>query len=198
MSDIAKAIDDVVKRGLAPTLNAQGFRKHTRTFVRDAESAQQIVNVQASQTNQGAEGRFTLNLGVYFPAVARRHGPVASGAYPKEYESTYRERIGALMPERSDHWWEITPATDLQKMAEEVAEAYRRFAVPWLETMLDLAAVLPMLRRRGDSLTAASAALELGRMDEATEIVENAYMKASPEFAREVRRFAERQGIDLR
>ncbi|HEY0158042.1 MAG TPA: DUF4304 domain-containing protein [Thermoanaerobaculia bacterium] len=149
MSEIATVIDTVIDRGLRRTLKESGFKKHGRTFVREAGAAAQIVHVQASQWNQGAEGNFTLDLGVYFPAVAERRGEVARGAYPREVDSTYRERIGYLLPEQNNRWWELTATSDL------------------------------------------------GRPDEATEIVLDAYARARPPFAPTVRRFAEKQGIAL-
>src|SRR5262245_58254178 len=106
MSEIADLIDTVVRLGLAPHLRSSGFKKHSRTFTFETGACTQIVNVQASQANIGSEGRFTLNLGVYFPAVAKRRVMVARGAYPKEYEGTLRARIGSLMPGNRDHWWE--------------------------------------------------------------------------------------------
>ena len=190
-------INAVIGERLERTLRASGFRKHARTFVRDAGVATQIVNVQASQWNEGDEGQFTLNVGVYFPAVARRRGIVASGAYPKEYDSTHRERIGFLMPDRQDHWWCVTANSDLAEIAAAVDESYCRFGAPWLESMLDLSVVLEVLVRRGESLMAAAVALELNRPDEAATIIADAYGHARPAFAPTVRRFAERNGIVL-
>lgn len=87
------------RSGAAPDVEGVGLQKHGRTFVRDTGAAAQIFNVQASQWNQGAEGNFTLNLGVYFPAVAERRGQLAPGAYPRDVRQ-FAERQGIALPER--------------------------------------------------------------------------------------------------
>jgi hypothetical protein len=153
------------------------------------------VNVQASQWNHGRDGRFTLNLGVYFPKVAERRGIPAKSAYPKEHESTLRTRIGALMPESPDHWWDIRDGADMRALSVEVVHAYVTFAEPWLTDMTTLENVLPRLRN-GNPFMAVVAALELNRRDEAREIVCQLLRQATPGLASTVRRFAERQGID--
>lgn len=194
MSEIADLIDAVVREGLAPHLRSRRFEKHARTFTFEAAACTQIVNVQASQWNEGRDGRFTLNLGVYFPKVAERRGRVAKGAYPKESESTLRIRIGRLMPDNLDQWWEIHDGTDTRRLSDEVVNAYATCGEPWLNEVMVLENVLPRLRK-GDLLMAAATALELGKRDVAREIVSEALSRANPEFAPTVRRFAEKQGI---
>ena len=197
MSAIAKKIDLVLRGELARTLKSEGFRKHARTFVRERCGVQQIVNAQASQWNEGLTGNFTLNLGVYHPRVASRRGLVASGAYPREYESTARQRVGHLMPGVSDYWWEITSSTDLETLAKDVDETYLQFGAPWLESMLELSSVFRFLETQSDPLMTAAVALELGNTELAQRILAFAYATARPEFAPTLRRFAERHGILL-
>ena len=68
-SDIAKKIDQVAGGELAARLKEHGYRKKGRTFHRRTDEATCIVNVQASVTNAGHEGMFTVNVGVYFPKI---------------------------------------------------------------------------------------------------------------------------------
>ena len=43
-----------------------------------------IVNVQGNKWNQGDEGSFAINLGVYFPVIADLGGgPQALGRFPR-------------------------------------------------------------------------------------------------------------------
>jgi len=64
MSEVAKRIDAVLKARLTPTLRDLGFKKKARTFRRRTAEATQVVNVQASSSNFGEHGRFTINFGV--------------------------------------------------------------------------------------------------------------------------------------
>lgn len=138
MSDIAKVIDSIVKDALVKPLKADGYCKKGRNFHLVKESSTRAVNVQASQGNFGDSGRFTLNLGVYLPAVAALLGhEVQKGSYPRESECTIRERIGALMPNGRDAWWEIGSETDLSVLTAEVQGAWLRHGKPWLDQAWD-------------------------------------------------------------
>jgi len=89
-----------------------------------------VLNVQASQSNSGADDKFTLNLGRYFPSVARVVGGPEPQGLPKEYESTIRRRIGRLMPGSSDHWWSVSSSTDPDKLGAEVASIVQAVGLP--------------------------------------------------------------------
>ena len=197
VSEISKLIDAVIRQGLANSLRIDGFRKYGRTFVRQIADAAQIVNVQASQGNYDGRGQFTLNLGVYFPAVARRRGIVASGMYPKEYESTLRVRIGELMPTRSDLWWEIHNWAQISELAGVVANAYEQYGPSWFEKMLSLPNALEELEREGKVLMAASVALEIGNRERALALIEDDFSRTRPDARAYVRSFAERNGIPM-
>ena len=60
-----------------------------------------------SQSNTSEEGRITLNLGVYYPAIARLSGTPPTTSLPKEYDCTLRRRIGTLMERGEDYWWRV-------------------------------------------------------------------------------------------
>jgi len=197
MIEISSLIDSIVREGLAPYLKETRFKKHTRTFTRDAGPCIQIVNMQASQSNDGSEGSFTMNLGVYYPRVAERRGAVAKGSYPKEYDSTLRTRIGALLPTGRDHWWKIKTSTDASEVARVVGDTYRQYGEPWLEWATDLRAILPQVRKQTDLLLAAAVALELGDHQEACAIVREAMQRPNEGYASTARRFGEKHGLVL-
>src|SRR5215467_1430359 len=112
-SQIAESIDQLIKYGVAQLMKANGFSRSGRTFHRAEGEDWQVVNLQASQSNVGEIGRFTINLGVYLPRISVLAGKPVPGK-PKEYECTHRERIGRCMAGGLDQWWEINASTDLQ------------------------------------------------------------------------------------
>jgi len=71
MSEIAKRITAVVDEGLSSLLKKEGFRKRGINYYRTDGDAMQVVTVQSSQGNFGDSGRFRVNFGVHFPAVAK-------------------------------------------------------------------------------------------------------------------------------
>jgi hypothetical protein len=132
MSDIGKAIDTVIRGGLAPLMKREGFKKSGRNFLKvDAESVA-VLNIQASRSNLGATGKFTINLGRYFPSVARAAGKPELQGPPKEYECTVSLRIGHLLPENLDYWWEVGLETNIEQLAVDVARAVEDVGLPWL------------------------------------------------------------------
>ncbi|MBX5068619.1 DUF4304 domain-containing protein [Rhizobium lentis] len=96
-------IDDVIKLGFADLLRAHGFKKSGRNWHKADGENWLIVNVQASRSNFGDRGQFTVNLGVYMASVAALSGEGVAAGKPKEYESTIRERLGSLAYGQ-DHW----------------------------------------------------------------------------------------------
>ena len=90
------------------------------------------MNVQSSQWNVGGSASFTINLGVYFPAVAELEGSRLIDR-PAENVCHLQQRIGWLMPEPLDRWWDIDCANDVPALGSAVAETVEAFALPWLE-----------------------------------------------------------------
>lgn len=136
-SEVGHTIDAILKVGLAPSLKARGFTRDKRTWRRAHGDAIQVVNVQASQWNAGPEGRFTINLGLYFPSIAKLLGERAVEK-PKEYECHLRQRIGTVVSKR-DHWWTIDPNADANDLAVDTAEKLEKHGLPWLEARRTLA-----------------------------------------------------------
>ena len=60
-----------------------------------------------------------------------------------------QSRIGLLMPDRTDYWWDVTRSTDLFDLAVKVIGALRDFALPVFATYPDTAALLAKLRESG-------------------------------------------------
>lgn len=141
MSNIGKAIDAVIRGGLAPLMKREGFKKSGRNFLKADSESIAILNVQASMSNLGATGKFTINLGRYFPSVARAVGDPDLQGLPKEYNCYLRERIGFLLPKKLDHWWEIDLETNLWLLTADVARAVEDVGLSWLRRMYDLRAL---------------------------------------------------------
>jgi hypothetical protein len=123
-------ITRIVQNDIKPLLQARGFRKKASLFWRDNGDVIDVITVQRSQWNDPTSGRFTVNLGLYWKhiqALVDRAVPL-----PREYNCTVQTRIGGLLPERTDLWWEVSGA-DLSAVAHDVSEKLRRYGLPWLE-----------------------------------------------------------------
>ena len=169
MSEISQTIDAVIEL-LRPVMKQQGFAKSGRTWRRPREGCVQVVNVQASSWNSSERGAFTVNLGVYFPAVAELAGdPVRSA--PSEPYCQLHQRIGFLMPNPGDFWWEVRPGSSLLEVADELAAAVTSLAIPWLDAHSTYAAALDSARCPATGpygLHEVALCLLLGREEEAS------------------------------
>jgi hypothetical protein len=156
MSDIAQSIDEVLQLGLSDLLKSHGFKKSGRNWHRADGENWLIVNVQASSSNLGGEGKFAINLGVYFAAVAALAGQKALVGKPKEYDSTLRERLGVLAY-GSDHWWAIEPGSNLSSISTDVVEKMQSVGLPWLDSHRDISRISAALKDSPSLLSVCSA-----------------------------------------
>jgi hypothetical protein len=153
LSRFAQAVQEVISLALDPLLTPLGFKKARTTYRRTVGTCVQVVNVQSSQF-QTVNARFTVNVGVDFPAARK----LAVGLLPAAGPSSIgmlSKRIGSLMPGGCDHWWEVRPGASLNDLeavlrareddralpvdtvVSEVRAAVRDLALPWLEAHAD-------------------------------------------------------------
>lgn len=169
MSEIAKTIAAVVDRGLSPLLKQRGFRKRGAHYYRSEGDSIQVVTVQSSQWNQSDAGKFRLNFGVHFPAVAvALLGEDNMPEVPKEHYCLLRAIWGS-----PDRWWDVEPNTDVAVLAATIRAYGQDVVCPWLEKNKTLAEAARTLETEpwGPSPAAAAARLVLGERDKAEHIM---------------------------
>jgi hypothetical protein len=159
----AAILEGVVKRALVPDLKQRGFRRSGSTFRRSLTDCIQVVNVQAGR--RSLEGKFTLNVGVFFPAAHAevrdllRWDPGPGG--PSEPECTVRRRVGELLGVE-DHWWSLSPGQP-DRVVDEVRSAVRDIVLPWL----DRCSAGAVARYEASGQEAIALALMLGDVEDA-------------------------------
>lgn len=194
MSDVAKRIDAVIRDGLASLMKREGFKKSGRDFSKTDSESVAILNVQASQSNFGANGKFTINLGRYFPSVAQVVGGPQPQGVPKEYHSTIRRRIGQFLPGNLDQWWSVAPETDTAKLGAEVARVVEEVGLPWFRRVHDLPSLQTELGGF-PSIELASVLLLLGDKDRAEGCLRE-FVQARPMARAHANAWARRNGIN--
>jgi hypothetical protein len=68
VAEITRKINDLVAHHIAPALRTNGFKRTGQRFRKGFGSHTWVVEVQRDKYNVGAEGSFTIYLGVYHPA----------------------------------------------------------------------------------------------------------------------------------
>jgi len=133
VSAIGTLIDKVTRDALSEPLRAAGYKKNGRTFRRSLDDGVQVINVQASVSNAGSSGRFTVNLGVYFATLADLGGIGRLTDNPSESDCHLRCRIGHLLPGRQDLWWEVGEHQDNSSVVGDVRRACTGKGLAWLD-----------------------------------------------------------------
>jgi hypothetical protein len=179
LSHISKIIDTIIRNGLAQELRAAGYRKTGRTWRRGTGVGIRVTNLQASWTNVGDSGTFTINLGCWFPDAARIHGGFRVTERPTESDCIVSQRIGRLFPDGLDHWWKVDPDTDSELLGHQVARAWKTYGMPWLEAHSDPRAARQFMVDRGFLWWGAIFSLMLNEPAEARNYLDAALAEAA-------------------
>ncbi len=130
-----QAISEISATACRPILSRLGFRRAAPHFWRVVNGLSQCVNFQASAWGSREAGRFTINLGISSPALFEGF---TGRRFPKEPAAALwpvNTRIGFVMPERRDLWWDVDETTDVTRVGDQVATALSDYAVPWLQKL---------------------------------------------------------------
>jgi len=115
-----------------------GFRSRARTFNRtSSDGITHVIDFQMGRFDppgthyvgfrQNLYGRFTANLGIYIPEVARLLGLGGEGSFVREYDCCIRTRLGLVGPDGQDIWWELDAA---RKYLPDLLHRIERDAFP--------------------------------------------------------------------
>jgi hypothetical protein len=119
---------------LHEALRGKGFRKKGPTFWRERNGLIHLVNLQQSQASTQASVRVTVNLAVVCRPILSSWEPPLS-----VWSGQWKARIGALMAEPSDKWWQIDSLDGAQRAAAEIRALLEERAVPELEAIDSIA-----------------------------------------------------------
>jgi hypothetical protein len=197
MSEIAHLIDVVLAQSLAPALKAAGYRRAARTWRRVGPASTRVVNAQGSTSNSTEAGRFTINLGLYFPVLAPLVDWGRTSERPTEPDCQVRMRIGLLLPVRLDHWWIVTPHTDVTALAAEVRDAWDCYGAPWYAAHDNLEAARPLIAAQY-AYGSAAVSLALGERADAERLAREALSRATRRGRVDlIRAWARQQGLQV-
>jgi hypothetical protein len=142
-------------RDSAPLMKADGFRKQRHSFNRAVDDG--IVHhlsfqmgafdppgtVEIPGLRPNLYGKFTINLGVYVPHMRRQQA--AKQGWVNDYNCNLRYRLGELMPEKADLWWNL----DHSDAGPDAARAIADYALPWLGTLRSNADIVQTFEKSG-------------------------------------------------
>lgn len=145
---------------MSEMLRPVGFRKKGADFIRELREVIHFIGLQSSQSSTSTCLRATLNLSIWVHAAAEPNQE------PDSLSAHWRQRIGMLMAERSDHWWVISSEEETQAAAEEMCRALREYGLPALDCLASGEAMRSLWRSgRSPGLTERLAQRYLQRLE---------------------------------
>jgi hypothetical protein len=204
---------DAIQAALRPVLHQRGFRVRGRTFNRVTEDGlTQVVNLQVGPSDppgttyiaglrENLHGLFAVNLGVYVPEVAEKHGGGRAKSWVQEYHCGVRARLGELVGEGKEVWWharaEEAVIADVRRCLEEVG-------LPFLDRFATRDKILLEWEGRSENMGASSPPrlvlaiilAERGRQEEAHRLLaQQVHETRNPGHPQYVRTLAEKLGL---
>ena len=105
--------------------------------MRESGDVVHLVSLQSSTASSADAVRLTVNLGVWVSALE-------GDAKPDVWEAHWRERLGFVMEENRDVWWDAASDDQAKSAAAAISEAIRKFALPVLDTLATRADLLSL------------------------------------------------------
>ncbi len=119
---------------LREALTPEGFSKlGANAFSRQRGDVLHLVEIQRGKWSTKSSLELTVNLGVLSLELAKRTGRHEQG--PQICFCHWSARLGELMPEQQDKWWEISSATQVPTVADEVVDALIQYGLPALSAL---------------------------------------------------------------
>ena len=167
-------------------MKAKGFKKKARNFYKELDGGVfLLVNVQGSMYNDNQDARYTVNLGVFFPEIYEMVGFGNVATVPSVPDCSISKRIGHLKPEKTDYWWQLTPASNLQQLATDLSASVEQYGLPWLQRNSSISDASAELKGQ-DPFTAAATAVIEGNRTEAADIINKIISKGSAAKSRAI------------
>ncbi|MBW3624354.1 MAG: DUF4304 domain-containing protein [Armatimonadetes bacterium] len=107
------------------------YRKRGLNFSCDRGEVIHLIQIQRSKKSTRYAVVLTLNLGAFSKLLSERRGQEVVN--PRIPDCHWRKRIGHLIPDRYDKWWEIRSAEEAQAVGEELATLLLQYGLPALE-----------------------------------------------------------------
>ena len=145
---------------VAAVLRPLQFRRKGLVFTRQLGEMVHIVSLQSSVSSTAPLLKITVNLAVFVPSLA--DDSIKLGLL----SSHWQMRLGFLMPEHIDYWWEVSCDCDAERVASEIIEAIQMYALPQFKQLETRDALVTLWRAgRSPGLTTFQAKRYLDKLE---------------------------------
>lgn len=152
-------------RTVATRLSVHDFAQRGLVLHKGVGSNVALIEFQLSDKTSKECVVFTVNLGIVC-------GELSDGAASRTasvMDAHLRQRLGFLLPQRADKWWEITAHTNVIALADELSTTLEESALPYLDEHLDSRTLIALWESgKSPGLTAVQRARLLDQLKRAT------------------------------
>ena len=122
-----------IARVVGATLSGHGFSRRGLTLLKRAGDSTALVNFQSSTSSSRERLKFTVNVGIKFARLLSEREQNSTSVW----DSHLRWRLGELMPQRNDAWWETVPGDNMIALGNDMALLIEETALPIINRYLD-------------------------------------------------------------
>jgi hypothetical protein len=117
---------------ISNVLKPFGFKKSAETFFYNKDNNIGIIDFQKGRSSVATSTLFTINLGIYSGAL-KVFDRFDIKSKPSISDCHWRKRVGFLLPQKQDYWWEINDKTSLPSLITEITNTLRELAIPEIQ-----------------------------------------------------------------
>ena len=125
-------IDSLVKEIIHPYLKQNSFKKNNFNWNLAQNNITQVINLQKDQYNTKEDQSFTFNCGIFVPDVLNKIWDKTDPKFPTVTNCVFYLRIGELILDRHDKWWNVTPEIDYNVIGNEIIGHLSDAVIPFL------------------------------------------------------------------
>jgi hypothetical protein len=126
-------VQSILRSTIKPLLVRSGFQQKGNWFARPFEHGFDLLELQSNQFPPTGYSKVTFNLGVCWTRAEELMGRPVSGFHFSDDHHTVFRRLGEIMPQRRDHWWQLTPEIASGSGREKIRAVLEKTALPWFE-----------------------------------------------------------------
>jgi Domain of unknown function (DUF4304) len=130
----------VILSEMRAVLKPRGYRQRGQTFSLACHDVVQLVNLQKDKWSTREFLGVTVNLAVFSPSLHQKlyesgHHWQPTIERPRAWDGHWQERLGLLMPQQCDWWWNASNDGEARTAATGIADALARYGLPVLDQL---------------------------------------------------------------
>jgi hypothetical protein len=118
---------------LETPLKSEGFIKKGETFYLYRNNNWGLINFQKSKSSSTEKISFTFNLGITSTRLRKVINNVDIEVKPSIEDCHWKKRVGFMLSQKQDHWWQINDSTSLEHLFMEITTILKTLAIPEID-----------------------------------------------------------------